>query len=64
MKRAFGWAAGSSESGVQSLPFQSMAWSGGSPVMPSHQTSPSVGRRALVKIVLRSIVAIAFGLVL
>ena len=63
VKRAFGWAAGSSESGVHSLPFQSIARSGGWPVMPSHQTSPSVSA-VLVKIVLRSIVAIAFGFVL
>ena len=37
MKRAFGWAAGSSDSGVQSLPCQSIAWSGrlaGHPLPP------------------------------
>ena len=64
VKRALGWAAGASESGVQSLPFQSIAWAGGSPVMPSHQMSPSSVSAQLVKIELRSIVAIAFGLVL
>ncbi len=64
MKRAFGWAAGSSESGVQSRPFQSIACAGGSPVIPSHQMSPSSVSAQLVKIELRSIVPIAFGLVL
>src|SRR3954454_9321731 len=64
VKRALGWAAGSSESGVQSRPFQSIACAGGSPVMPSHQMSPSSVRAQLVKIELRSIVPIAFGLVL
>src|SRR3546814_209578 len=43
VKRALGWAAGTSDSGVQSLPFQSMPWAGGAD-QPSHQTSPaSVG---------------------
>src|SRR4051812_36732719 len=64
VKRALGWAAGSSESGVQSRPFQSMACAGTSPVMPSHQMSPSSVRAQLVKIELRSIVPIALGLVL
>src|SRR5919201_1819865 len=64
VKRAFGCAAGSSESGIHSLPFQSIAWSGGSPVIPSHQTSPSSVRAQLVKIVFFSTVSIAFGLVL
>jgi hypothetical protein len=45
------------------LPCQSTTWSGGSPVIPSHQMSPSVSAQ-LVKIELRSIVAIALGLVL
>src|SRR3954451_21857939 len=40
VKRAFGWAAGVSEPGVQSEPFQSTRWAGGSP-SPSHQMSPS-----------------------
>ena len=64
VNRALGCAAGSSESGVHSLPCQSIAWSGGWPVMPSHQTSPSSVLAQLVKIELRSIVAIAFGFVL
>src|ERR1700758_4835873 len=62
-KRAFGCAAVGSDSGVQSLPFQSIACAGGSPVRPSHQTSPSSVRAQLVKIELRPIVSIAFGLV-
>src|SRR4051794_9454776 len=65
VKRAFGWAAGPVlSSGVQSLPFQSIRCSGVSPDMPSHQMSPSSVLAQLVKIVLRSIVSIAFGLVL
>src|ERR671935_1349857 len=64
VNRAFGCAAGESESGVQSLPFQSIACAGGSPVIPSHQMSPSSVRAQLVKIVFRSIVPMAFGLVL
>ncbi len=63
MKRALGCAAGSSESGVHSLPCQSMAWAGGSGVMPSHHTSPSSVLAQLVKIVFASTVFIAFGLV-
>ena len=65
MKRAFGCAAGPSLSaGVQSLPFQSIRCSGVSPVIPSHQMSPSSVLAQLVKIVLRPIVSIAFGFVL
>src|SRR6201991_1672799 len=64
VKRAFGWAAGASDSGVQSLPFQSIRCSGVSPDMPSHQMSPSSVSAQLVKIVFRSMVSIAFGLVL
>ena len=41
VKRALGWAAGVPVSGVQSLPFQSVAWAGLSLVIPSHHTSPS-----------------------
>ena len=63
MKRAFGWAAGSSESGVHSLPCQSIACAGGSAVMPSHHTSPSSVLAQLVKIVLASTAFMAFGLV-
>ena len=40
VKRAFGWAAGSAESGVHGFPFQSVRLAGASSVMPSHQTSP------------------------
>ena len=44
--RALGWAAAfSADRGVQSRPCQSMSCAGGSPVMPSHHTSPSVGQR-------------------
>ena len=63
MKRAFGCAAGASESGVQSLPCQSIRCAGGSLVIPSHQTSPSSVLAQLVKIELRATVRIAFGLV-
>src|SRR3954465_9645020 len=63
VKRALGCAAGSLESGVQSLPCQSIACAGGSGVMPSHQTSPSSVLAQLVKIEFARTVAIAFGLV-
>ena len=64
VKRAFGCAAGSSESGVQSLPCQSIACAGGSEVIPSHQMSPSSVSAQFVKIVFFSIASIAFGFVL
>ena len=48
VKRAFGWLLGSSESGVQSRPFQSIRCAGGSSVRPSHHTSPSSVRATLV----------------
>jgi hypothetical protein len=63
VKRELGCAAFSSESGVQSLPLQSMAWAGGSLVMPSHQMSPSSVRAQLVKIELALMVAMALRLV-
>src|SRR3954449_4503164 len=63
VKRAFGRAAGCSDSGVQSLASQSIAWAGGSFVIPSHQTSPLSVSAVLVKIVFDSIVFIAFGFV-
>ena len=63
MKRAFGCAAGVSDSGVQSLPCQSIRCAGFSLVIPSHQMSPSSVFAQLVKIELRSIVRIAFGFV-
>ena len=47
VKRALAWAASSLLAGVQSRPFQSMAWAGDSSVMPSHQTSPSSRQRAV-----------------
>ena len=50
VKRAFGWAAGSSEAGDQSLPCQSIACAGGSSVLPSHHTSPSSVFAQLVKL--------------
>src|ERR671918_3060505 len=64
VKRALGCAAGAADSGVPSLPCQSIACAGGSPVIPSHQMSPSSVLAQLVKIVLRSTVSIALGLVL
>ncbi len=63
VKRALGCAAGVSLSGVQSLPRQSMAWAGGSPSMPSHQTSPSSVRATFVKIALARIDSMALELV-
>src|ERR687897_3215500 len=62
VNRALGWAAGASLSGLQSLPFQSVRWAGGSD-RPSHHTSPSSVRATLVKIELPYRVAIALGLV-
>src|SRR5690349_17324049 len=63
-KRLFGWLEGSSLSGVQSRPFQSVRWAGGSSVMPSHQMSPSSVRATFVKTELPlSIVRMALGLV-
>src|SRR3954452_15106872 len=62
--RLLGWLDGSSESGVQSLPFQLVRCAGGSSVMPSHQMSPSSVRATLVNTELPlAIVRIAFGLV-
>src|SRR5919106_1121087 len=62
--RLFGWLEGSSDSGVQSRPFQLVRWAGGSSVMPSHQMSPSSVRATLVNTELPlSIVRIALGLV-
>ena len=62
--RLFGCEDGSSESGVQSRPFQSVRCAGGSSVMPSHQMSPSSVSATLVKTELPlAIVRIALGLV-
>ena len=61
--RLFACEERSSLSGVQSLPFQSIRWAGGSP-MPSHQMSPSSVRATLVKTELpRSSVRMALALV-
>src|SRR6478735_10229448 len=62
--RELGCEDGSSESGVQSRPFQSVRCAGGSSVMPSHQMSPSSVRATLVKTELPlAMVRIALGLV-
>ena len=62
--REFGWLDGSSLSGVQSRPFQSVRCAGGSSVMPSHQMSPSSVSATLVKIELPcAMVRMALGLV-
>ncbi|CAM5400395.1 hypothetical protein STENM327S_07289 [Streptomyces tendae] len=63
VKRALGWAAGVPDSGVQSLPFQSVRWAGVSSVMPSHHTSPSSVRATLVKTELPHRVFMALALV-
>src|SRR6478609_2430937 len=67
VKRAFGCAAGApvsrAISGVHRCPRQSRHSAGGVAVMPSHHTPPSGVSATLVKIVLRAMVAIAFGLV-
>ena len=52
VKRLLGCAAGSSDSGVQGRPFQSVSPSGAVSVRPSHQTSPSAVRATLVKMLL------------
>src|SRR5687768_13316908 len=64
VKRALGWAAGVFDSGVQSWPFQSMRWSGGVSVSPSHQTSPSSVSATLVNRQRSRSVARALGFVL
>src|SRR6478672_6384618 len=63
VKRELGWAAGVSESGVQSLPFQSVRCAGGSSVRPSHHTSPSSVSATLVKMLLPQSVLMALALV-
>ena len=63
VNRALGCAAGVSESGVQSCPFQSVRWAGASSVRPSHQMSPSSVSAVLVKMQLPSKVRMALGLV-
>ncbi len=63
VKRALGWAAGVPDSGVQSLPFQSVRCAGCSSVIPSHQTSPSSVSATLVKTELPHMVFMALALV-
>src|SRR6204780_2342709 len=63
VNRAFGCAAGSGLSGVQSRPFQSIRCAGGSSVRPSHHTSPSSVSATLVKMLLAYMAAIALALV-
>ncbi len=63
VKRAFGCAAGASDSGVQSSPCQSIRCAGGSLVIPSHHTSPSSVFAQLVKIEFSATIFIAFGFV-
>src|SRR2546421_3883400 len=62
VKREFGWAPLRPESGVHSLPSQSMPLAGAGTPMSSHHTSPSGVSTTLVKILLRAKVATAFGL--
>src|SRR6202022_893414 len=61
VKRLLGCAAFSFESGVQSLPRQSNACAGGTPFLPSHQTSPSSVSATLVESESCAIDFIAFG---
>ncbi len=63
VNRALGWAAGASDSGVQSLPFQSTRCSGAALVRPSHHTSPSSVLATLVKMLLLVKVWTALALV-
>ena len=63
VKRALGWAAGVSVSGVHIWPFQSVSRGGTSFVIPSHQTSPSGVSAVFVKMLLPHTVAIALGFV-
>src|SRR6204780_5369470 len=58
-----GCAAGSSEPGVPSRPFQSIRCAGGSSVRPSHHTSPSSVSATLVKMLLPHMAATALALV-
>src|SRR6185437_14883035 len=63
VKRAFGCAALRPQPGVHSCPCQSINFSGGVSVSPSHHTSPSGVSATLVKMQSRLSVAIALGLV-
>src|SRR5690242_13396469 len=62
VNRAFGWAALRPQPGVHDLPCQSVRCTGGSFVIPSHQTSPSSVNATLVKITFARKVSIALGL--
>src|SRR6185436_11940296 len=68
VKRAFGCAAFApvafAMSGVQTLPCQSVAISGGVSVIPSHHTPPPGVEATLVKMVFFASAFMAFGLVL
>src|ERR1035437_4785252 len=61
VKRLFGFAAFSSESGVHLLPLQSRHSLGGGSSLPSHQTSRSGVSATLVKMVSREIICTAAG---
>src|SRR5947209_2892490 len=63
VKRAFGCAAGRPDCGDQALPVQSVSFSGGAFVMPSHHTSPSGVSATFVKMVSRLIDSMQLGLV-
>ncbi len=63
VKREFGWEDGSSDSGVQSRPFQSVRWAGLSSVRPSHHTSPSSVSATFVKMLLATRDSMALALV-
>src|SRR5712691_7295290 len=62
VNREFGCAPLRPESGVHSLPSQSIPFAGAGTPMSSHHTSPSGVRTTLVKMLLRAKVATAFGL--
>src|SRR2546421_5519484 len=62
VKREFGCAPLRPESGVHSLPYQSMPLAGGGTPIPSHQTSPCDVKRTFVKMLLREKVPNALGL--
>src|SRR5512143_31690 len=64
VKREFGCAAFSVEPFRQSLPRQSMRWSGTGPSKPSHHGQLSSVTATLVKMLLRPRVVMALGLVL
>src|SRR5450755_4944279 len=63
VKRELGCDALRPDSGVQSLPRQSIRCAGGSSVRPSHHTSPSSVRATLVKMLLPHMVLTALALV-